>query len=202
MLMPPLQTERLLIRPFVRADLDAIHQLLDVELGEGAGDAAQLAQARAARAEWLAWSVLNYTALANLHQPPYGDRAIVLRASGETHRRVRVRADPAALCPTASPACTGRRRAPTGAQHQRDRSLLGHRAGTPAAGLRCRSRRRADPLCLHRTQPPTHRGDNQLRQYGVDGRHAQAGDGHRAQPAAGAAMDAGSGGDGQWIVDP
>ena len=82
MIMPPLETDRLLIRPFVESDLNAIHQILDVELGEGASDAAHLAQAREARREWLEWSVLNYTALASLHQPPYGDRAIVLRASG------------------------------------------------------------------------------------------------------------------------
>ena len=78
MSMPPLETERLTIRPFVLADLDAIYQILDVELDEIAGD-----QALAARQQWLEWSVLNYTALANLHQPPYGDRAIVLHATGE-----------------------------------------------------------------------------------------------------------------------
>jgi [ribosomal protein S5]-alanine N-acetyltransferase len=76
--MPSLYTERLLVRPFAATDLDAVFQLLDVELGEGAGD---VAPARSARQAWLAWSVLNYTALASLHQPPYGDRAIVLRAS-------------------------------------------------------------------------------------------------------------------------
>ena len=78
MSMPPLETERLTIRPFVLADLDAIYQILDVELDEIAGE-----QALAARRQWLAWSVLNYTALARLHQPPYGDRAIVLHATGE-----------------------------------------------------------------------------------------------------------------------
>jgi ribosomal-protein-alanine N-acetyltransferase len=82
MYMPSLETERLLIRPFEISDLDAIFQILDVELGKGARDAVQLTQVRAERREWLQWSVLNYRALANLHQPPYGDRAIVLRASG------------------------------------------------------------------------------------------------------------------------
>ena len=82
MVMPPLRTERLLIRPFELADLAAVFQILDVESGAipVAGD---IVQARAARQQWLEWSVLNYTALANLHQPPYGDRAIVLHASGE-----------------------------------------------------------------------------------------------------------------------
>jgi RimJ/RimL family protein N-acetyltransferase len=81
--MPPLETARLLIRPFVLTDLDAIHQILDVESGDCGDDAVRLMQAKHQRQQWLAWSVLNYSALANLHQPPYGDRAIVLRASGE-----------------------------------------------------------------------------------------------------------------------
>jgi RimJ/RimL family protein N-acetyltransferase len=76
--MPPLETKRLLIRPFVLADLDAICQILDAELDDIAGE-----QALAERRRWLEWSVLNYAALEKLHQPPYGDRAIVLRASGE-----------------------------------------------------------------------------------------------------------------------
>lgn len=81
--MPPLETERLQIRPFVMADLEAIHQILDIELGDPVRDAAQLAVARSERRQWLEWSVLNYDALARLHQPPYGDRAIVLKESGE-----------------------------------------------------------------------------------------------------------------------
>lgn len=81
--MPTLETERLLIRPFVLTDLDAIHQILDVAFGVGGAGAMEFAQTRQARQQWLAWSVLNYTALEELHQPPYGDRAVVLRASGE-----------------------------------------------------------------------------------------------------------------------
>lgn len=84
MSMPVLETNRLLIRPFVLSDLDAIFQILDVESGNVApDDADRIAQARTKRQEWLDWSVRNYTALATLHQPPYGDRAVVLRASGE-----------------------------------------------------------------------------------------------------------------------
>jgi RimJ/RimL family protein N-acetyltransferase len=37
--------------------------------------AAELAQ----RERWLRWTVANYEELANLNQPPYGDRAVVLR---------------------------------------------------------------------------------------------------------------------------
>ncbi len=84
MTMPTLETARLRIRPFVLDDLDAIHLILDVESGDVAPDDADgRAAAKAARREWLAWSVLNYTALARLHQPPYGDRAVVLRATDE-----------------------------------------------------------------------------------------------------------------------
>lgn len=75
MRVPLLETERLTIRPFTHHDLDAVYQILDVEIGGGDGT-------REARRDWLRWTVLNYEALANLHQPPYGDRAVVLRRPG------------------------------------------------------------------------------------------------------------------------
>ena len=37
---------------------------------------------RETRKRWLQWSVLNDEQLALLHQPPYGDRAVVLREDG------------------------------------------------------------------------------------------------------------------------
>ena len=84
MTMPTLETPRLLIRPFAPDDLDAVHRILDVESGAvDPHNAEGLAAVKAARHEWLAWSVLNYSALARLHQPPYGDRAVVLRATDE-----------------------------------------------------------------------------------------------------------------------
>jgi RimJ/RimL family protein N-acetyltransferase len=84
MQMPPLKTERLLIRSFEVSDFAVLHAILDVEPGHVApDDAAALATASAERRQWLEWSVLNYPALAHLHQPPYGDRAIVLRATEE-----------------------------------------------------------------------------------------------------------------------
>jgi ribosomal-protein-alanine N-acetyltransferase len=67
-----LETDRLVIRPFVRDDLDTIHAILNPAFGE---------ESRAARQEWLDWAVMNYTALARLRQPPYGDRAVVLKAA-------------------------------------------------------------------------------------------------------------------------
>jgi RimJ/RimL family protein N-acetyltransferase len=72
--VPPLFTSRLRIRPFASNDLDAVVKLHDDCFG-----AAPLN----VRRDWLGWSVRNYAALAQLHQPPYGDHAIELRASGE-----------------------------------------------------------------------------------------------------------------------
>src|SRR5262245_32113591 len=80
--MPVLETARLTIRPFVIEDLAAIHRILDVELAEadfGSEGPGTLQQ----REEWLRWSILNYEQLARLYQPPYGDRAVVLRSTGE-----------------------------------------------------------------------------------------------------------------------
>ena len=34
------------------------------------------------QAEWLQWTILNYKQLAKLNQPPYGNRAIILKATG------------------------------------------------------------------------------------------------------------------------
>jgi len=80
--VPELQTPRLVIRRFVAADLDAVHQLLDVDLAD-ADFGSEGAGSRQQREDWLRWSVLNYEQLERLYQPPYGDRAIVLRATGE-----------------------------------------------------------------------------------------------------------------------
>ena len=80
--MPPLETARLIIRPFVMPDLDALHQILDVELSE-ADFGSEGAQSLDERREWLEWAVLNYDQLAKMYQPPYGDRAIVLKRTGQ-----------------------------------------------------------------------------------------------------------------------
>ena len=76
-----LETERLLIRGFEPADLPVIHRILDQTFGEDS----QVDNPAAVRErrEWMEWSRLSEKWLAELHQPPYGDRAIVLKASGE-----------------------------------------------------------------------------------------------------------------------
>ncbi len=76
--VPALETDRLVIRPFTLGDLDEVVRVLDVAI-----DGRAAAEARAARERWLRWTVLSYEQLALLHQPPYGDRAVALRATGE-----------------------------------------------------------------------------------------------------------------------
>ena len=75
-----LETERLLIRRFEPGDLPVIHRIMDQTFGDGSlvDDAAALRERR----EWLEWSILSEKWLAELHQPPYGDQAIVLKATG------------------------------------------------------------------------------------------------------------------------
>ena len=80
--MPTLETERLLIRPFVMEQLSEVHRLLDIDLGDADLGAEKMGTLEE-RAEWLQWTVLNYEQLAKLHQPPYGDRAVVLKLTAK-----------------------------------------------------------------------------------------------------------------------
>src|SRR5437879_8484083 len=80
--MPTLETPRLIIRPFSMDDLQPIHRLLDVELREAELGTAGV-QKLHERAQWLQWTVLNYTQLAKLYQPPYGERAVVHKHTGQ-----------------------------------------------------------------------------------------------------------------------
>lgn len=77
--LPVLETRRLFVRPFALFDLIDIHRILDGELSEARPDEASLAR----RQEWLQWTVLGYDQFARLYQPPYGERAVVLKSSGE-----------------------------------------------------------------------------------------------------------------------
>lgn len=71
--MPPLETPRLLIRPFVEDDLEAVWAIFEVR-----DEAARRDWLRT----WLHWNSLNHGMLARLGQPPYGDRAVVLKSTG------------------------------------------------------------------------------------------------------------------------
>jgi len=80
--MPTLETTRLIIRPFVMEDLIDAHRLFDIELNTDDLHIEKMDTMKE-RAEWLEWSVLNYAQLANLYQPPYGDRAIMMKKTGK-----------------------------------------------------------------------------------------------------------------------
>ena len=69
-----LQTPRLHVRPFEYADLDAINAVLNESFGHMTTDD---------RGHWLAWTRMGYIEQARLYQPPFGDRAVVLRATGQ-----------------------------------------------------------------------------------------------------------------------
>src|SRR5215469_6454378 len=64
MRIPPLETDRLVIRELTEPDAAAVLRLA------GLGG------------RWLSWTALAYEQLADLRQPPYGDRAVVLRSTG------------------------------------------------------------------------------------------------------------------------
>lgn len=81
LIMPVLESERLVIRPFVMEDLEAIHQILDIDLAY-ANDDNEMLNGLEERKQWLEWTVRNYVQLARLNQPPFGDRAVVLKTSG------------------------------------------------------------------------------------------------------------------------
>lgn len=80
--MPLLETERLWIRPLRRGDLQAVSQILDEALGFTDGGSQELRGLRE-RQRWLEWTVRGYRELGQLFQPPYNDRAAVLKSSGE-----------------------------------------------------------------------------------------------------------------------
>lgn len=81
MLLPTLKTDRLRIRPLTVKDLSICHQFyVDTKWADQ-----RLADKRnlQIRRSWLDWTIRNYTELDRLNQPPYGDRAVELRESGQ-----------------------------------------------------------------------------------------------------------------------
>jgi ribosomal-protein-alanine N-acetyltransferase len=75
--MPVLETERLVIREFTPEDLPDLHRILDARLAQA--PPAQRAQTLTERESWLRWTIAGYAENEKLLNPPYGDRAIVLR---------------------------------------------------------------------------------------------------------------------------
>ena len=80
--MPALETERLNIRPFAMGDLDDIHYILDIELSD-VDFGSEGAKTVKTRQQWLEWTIMSYEQLARLYQPPYGERAVVLKRTGQ-----------------------------------------------------------------------------------------------------------------------
>ena len=73
--MPDFQTERLIIRDYTADDLNSRHRLTL----EACGGQTLISETQS----WLDWTIASYRELGRLYQPPYGDRAVVLRESGE-----------------------------------------------------------------------------------------------------------------------
>jgi RimJ/RimL family protein N-acetyltransferase len=76
-----LETPRLIIRAFQPDDLHAIHRILDLTFGDGSK--IDVAEALNERRSWLEWSRLSAEWFPKMFQPPYGDRAVVLKQSSE-----------------------------------------------------------------------------------------------------------------------
>jgi RimJ/RimL family protein N-acetyltransferase len=74
-----LQTLRLVVRSFTSDDLLPIHRILERCFGDGSRIADP--HALAERRSWLEWSILSQVWHPNLHQPPYGERAVELKAN-------------------------------------------------------------------------------------------------------------------------
>ena len=75
--MRTLETDRLIIRAFTLEDGDVYSRLLDAAFGPDSYGSPE------AKHVIFEYQVAAAAGLALLHQPPYGDRAIVLRSSGE-----------------------------------------------------------------------------------------------------------------------
>ncbi|ADO76004.1 GNAT family N-acetyltransferase [Stigmatella aurantiaca] len=81
MQVPLLETKRLKIRALSLEDLESCHRLY---VGIGWADAALSDEAnREQRQRWLEWTIRSREQQALLHQPPYGERAVVLAQSGQ-----------------------------------------------------------------------------------------------------------------------
>jgi RimJ/RimL family protein N-acetyltransferase len=75
--MRTLETERLIIRAFVLEDADTVSRLMDAAFGAGAHGSAD------EKRVMFEYAVAADAGHALLHQPPYGDRAIVKRDSNQ-----------------------------------------------------------------------------------------------------------------------
>jgi RimJ/RimL family protein N-acetyltransferase len=79
--LPILETERLRVRPFAPNDLDHAYQLAKANgwVDKSLTPTEQLV----AQNHYVQWNSLNHQSLANLDQPPTGDRVVELKSTGE-----------------------------------------------------------------------------------------------------------------------
>lgn len=77
--MTTFETIRLIIRPFNKDDLSALHRILDQEFGDAGSDRAALEDPQS----WLEWQRLNQEWFKRMRQPPYGDRAVALKRGSQ-----------------------------------------------------------------------------------------------------------------------
>ena len=73
--IPALETERLIIRELTMDDLESINNVLNKSFG--------WEMPISERQGWLQWTVLGYEMFSMLGQPHYGERAIVLKETGD-----------------------------------------------------------------------------------------------------------------------
>lgn len=79
--IPILESERLRIRPFHPTDLP--HLFLIKQAIGWVNPQKTAAQQKQAQSDYLDWAVRNERQLAQLGQPPYGDRAVVLKTTSQ-----------------------------------------------------------------------------------------------------------------------
>jgi RimJ/RimL family protein N-acetyltransferase len=79
--MPELETTRLQIRPMILDDLESIHQL-NQDIGWVDESQTAVEQYETIH-QYVHWSSLNHVQLARLHQPPYGDRSVCHKETGD-----------------------------------------------------------------------------------------------------------------------
>lgn len=73
--IPPLETDRLLIRELTMEDLKPINRILNAAFSQD--------EPLEGRGRWLQWTVSGYRMFEVLEQPHYGERGIVLKETGE-----------------------------------------------------------------------------------------------------------------------
>jgi RimJ/RimL family protein N-acetyltransferase len=78
--LPILQTDRLIIRALAADDLENCHRLR-IDIG-WADPRASDEENRECQRSWLNWTINGYREFGRLHQPQYGERAIVSRTDG------------------------------------------------------------------------------------------------------------------------